>query len=64
MYIWLGSRVDSTFVQCLFGLSNMEPEKVEYLVVEVYRCLFLVLIIFSVALLSLIIQYQKIFECY
>jgi hypothetical protein len=33
MYIWLGSQLDPTFVQYLFGLqtaSQIQPEKVKH----------------------------------
>jgi hypothetical protein len=63
MYIWLGSQVNPTFVQSLFGIqaaAHIQPEKVSIRTCLVEELLFF----FSVVLLIWIIQYQKMFEHY
>lgn len=64
MYIWLGSQVDSTFIQSLFGIqttTHIQTEKVIFLNRIFF---FLIEYYLSVVLLNLIIQYQKMFDHY
>jgi hypothetical protein len=65
MYIWLGSQLDPTFVQSVFGLqtaSQIQPEKVGNLI-EIFFYLEILFIV-SVVLLTLIIRYQRMSEHY